>query len=347
MNPASPKLSVIIAAYNAAETLPNCLAALHHQTKPEWLHEIIVVDNGSTDPTAAVARAAGATVVYQPKRGPAAARNAGIQVATGNIICITDADCQPTANWLEQISAPLRKNPEISGCKGTYLTRQTELIARFVQLEYEDKYDLLRTQTYIDFIDTYSAAYRHQVLAQNKFDESIISNEDQELSFRLAAQGHKMVFQPSAVVYHLHSHTLHSYFRKKIIIAYWKAQVVRRFPARAAKDSHTPQVMKVQMGLMMLTAAALGLTLFVPSFGLWATAGVLTLFCITTLPFVRKAWGKDKTVALAAPFLLMVRALALTIGYIWGTAVPQTAITAEQSWWQNLKLVARTLLHGK
>lgn len=347
MKPVPPKLSVIIPAYNAAGTIAACLHALHHQTKPEWLHELIVVDNGSSDETAAVAKAAGAIVVPQLIKGAAAARNAGIQVATGDIICVTDADCQPTADWLEQVSAPLRENPEITACKGTYLTRQKELVARFVQLEYEDKYDLLRTHTYIDFIDTYSAAYRREALAQHQFDENIFYVEDQELSFRLAAHGHKMVFQPTAVVYHLHSHTLRGYFRKKVMIAYWKAQVVRRFPARAAKDSHTPQVMKVQMALIMLATAALAFTLLIPPLGLLATAVLLLLFKATTIPFVRKAWGKDKTVAFAAPFLLMVRAFALSVGYLWGTLAPQAEITAEQSWWQNLKLVARTLLHGK
>lgn len=347
MNSLTPKLSVIIPAYNAAGTLADCLHALHHQTQPDWLYELIVVDNGSSDDTAAVARAAGAIVVQQPKKGAAAARNAGIQIATGDIICVTDADCQPTTNWLEQVSAPLRENPEITACKGTYLTRQKELVARFVQLEYEDKYDLLRTQTYIDFIDTYSAAYRQNALTQNKFDENIFYVEDQELSFRLAAQGYKMVFQPEAVVYHLHSNTLRGYFRKKVMIAYWKAQVVRRFPARAAKDSHTPQVMKVQMVLIMLATAALVFSLLIPPIGLIATAGLLILFKATTIPFVHKAWAKDKAVALVAPLLLMVRAFALSIGYLWGTVAPQAQITAEQSWWQTLKLFARTLLHGK
>lgn len=342
------KLSVVIPAYNAVHTIQVCVAALQNQGHSGLLHEIIVVDNGSTDDTAAVARQAGATVIHQLKKGAAAARNAGIEAATGEIICVTDADCCPTTSWLAEVSAPLRANSEIAACKGTYRTNQTQLVARFVQLEYEDKYDLLRPQKTIDFIDTYSAAYRREVLVQNGgFDENVFYVEDQELSFRLASRGYKMVFQPTAVVYHLHAASLASYARKKFFIAYWKAQIVRRFPRRGVKDSHTPQIMKVQMGLSMLAVAAGVLSLIMPGVGLAAVATLLFLFLLTTVPFAHKAWPKDRAVALATPCLLLVRALALSCGYLWGIVAPQTAVRTEQSWWQNLKLMARTLLYGK
>lgn len=319
-------LSVIIPARNAAEHLGQCLAALRQQTQPELLHQLIVVDNDSTDDTAAIAQQHGAIVIHQPKRGAAAARNAGLAIATGDIICCTDADCTPTADWLAKISAPLREHPHLTACKGVYLTQQKELVARFVQLEYEDKYDYLRSQPTIDFIDTYSAAYRREVLLANKgFDENIFYVEDQELSFRLAAQGYQMVFQPSAAVYHLHAHTLGGYLRKKYYIAYWKAQVTRRFPERAVRDSHTPQVMKVQMGLLVLGGLGLAAAVVRPWAGL-ATSGVaLLLFLLTTLPFVAKAWGKDKAVAVAAPLLLAGRALALSAGVVMGLLFPRSA----------------------
>lgn len=346
MNPL--KLSVVIPAYNAAHTIQACIAALQNQSHSELLHEIIVVDNGSTDNTAAVARQTGASVIYQLKKGAAAARNAGIEAATGEIICVTDADCRPVTNWLAEVSAPLRANSGIAACKGTYRTNQTQLVARFVQLEYEDKYDLLRPQKTIDFIDTYSAAYRREVLLQNGgFDENVFYVEDQELSFRLASRGYQMVFQPTAVVYHLHAASLTSYARKKFFIGYWKAQIVRRFPRRGVKDSHTPQIMKVQMGLSMLAVAAGLFSSIMPWVGLATVATLLFLFLLTTVPFARKAWPKDRTVAIASPLLLLERALALSCGYLWGILVPQTTIKADQSWWQNLKLMARTLLHGK
>jgi lipopolysaccharide/colanic/teichoic acid biosynthesis glycosyltransferase/glycosyltransferase involved in cell wall biosynthesis len=321
-------ISVVIPAYNAADTITACVLALRDQTAVPAPCEVIVVDDGSTDATARLAAEAGARVLQQPRGRPAAARNAGIRAAAGSIICFTDADCAPAPDWLARLTAPLA-DPAVVGCKGVYATHQRQLVARFVQIEYEDKYDLLRGQPAIDFIDTYSAAYRRDVLLANDgFDESFPYLEDQELSFRLAARGYKMIFQPAAVVYHRHSSTLRAYFRKKSVIGYWKAQVVRRFPRQGVKDSHTPQVMKVQMALMalvLMASAVLPLTR-------WAAlplAALLLLFLLTTLPFVGKAWRKDRAVALVSPFLLAVRAMALGVGYGWGTLRPQPGISGE------------------
>jgi lipopolysaccharide/colanic/teichoic acid biosynthesis glycosyltransferase/glycosyltransferase involved in cell wall biosynthesis len=329
-------ISVIIPAHNATATITECLEALARQTMPRDQYEVIVVDDGSVDETAVLAANCGATVIrHEQKRGAAAARNSGIQAARGEIVCFTDADCQPDRDWLAQISRPLCQQPEVTGSKGIYGSRQGQLVARFVQIEYEDKYDLLHGQEYIDFIDTYSAAYRRDVLlANNGFDENVSYVEDQELSFRLAARGYKMVFQPQARVYHYHSDTLLKYGRKKFQIGYWKAQIIRRFPNRAVKDSHTPQVLKLQMLLMALLLGSLTLPLLAgwlwPEMALWAaTLPLVTavIYLLTTLPFCRKAWGKDRAVALAAPGLLALRALALGFGYGWGLLRPQSEIS--------------------
>lgn len=323
-------ISVVVPAHNAARTLGECLDSLKQQTMDASQVEIIVVDDGSTDETADVAAAAGVRVIRQDRGRPAAARNAGIHAAHGHLICFTDADCAPAPDWLAQLTAPFT-NPDIAGAKGVYATRQRELAARFVQIEYEDKYDLLRGQERIDFIDTYSAAYRRDVLLANDgFDEGFPYLEDQELSFRLAARAYQMVFCPQAVVYHRHAASLIAYFRKKFIIGFWKAQVVRRFPERGVRDSHTPQVMKVQMALIAAILALLGATLLTR----WAAlplAVATALFLLTTLPFAGKAWPKDHTIALISPFMLAVRAAALGFGYAWGLIRPQPGVTGQAS----------------
>jgi glycosyltransferase involved in cell wall biosynthesis len=83
-------ISVIIPAYNAAHFLPRSLASVFAQTlKPQ---EVIVVDDGSTDNTAAIAAALGATVIRKPNGGLSTARNSGIQNASGDWIALLDAD---------------------------------------------------------------------------------------------------------------------------------------------------------------------------------------------------------------------------------------------------------------
>ena len=320
-------ISVIIPAQNAAATIGNCLKALRQQTIDPAGYEIIVVDDGSDDNTGRIAQLGGAIVARKEKGGyAAAARNLGLRLAQGQIVCFTDADCQPAGNWLEQITIPLIQDPETVGVKGIYATRQTSLVARFVQVEYEDKYDQLARQSRIKYIDFYSAAYRTQVLLNNGgFDEHFPNSEDREFSFRLASRGYKMVFQPSAVVYHLHADTLRRYFQKKVQNGYWTAQVVRRFPSHSADDSYTPSLMKWQLVLMGLAGLSSPLFLF-DGRAILLPILFLALFWLTTLPFIRKTWAKDRAVALVSPLLLVVRAVALGVGYAWGTFRPVTGI---------------------
>jgi glycosyltransferase involved in cell wall biosynthesis len=315
-------ISVIIPAHNAAATITACVRALTAQTAVPDEYEILVIDDGSDDGTPQLAAAAGADVLRQPRQGQAAARNAGLRAAQGEIACFTDADCVPAPDWIAQITAPLRQNPEIAGSKGAYVTEQRAPVARFVQLEYEDKYDRLLDFEHITFMDFYSAAYRRQILLENGgFDERFPNSEDRELSYRLAARGYLMVFQPDAVVSHRHAATLADYLRKKVMNGYWTAQAVRRFPERGVEDSYTPQVMKLQIGLMALLLATAVPGLLFPL--LWALSGAVALvFFTTTLPFVRKAWPKDRLVALLSPMLLAGRALALGVGYAWGLVRP-------------------------
>lgn len=310
-------VSVVVPAHNAANTIELCLEALLKQSLPRQEYEVIVVDDGSSDGTAEVVRRFPEVRLFQQRRqGPAAARNLGAQKAQGEIILFTDADCQPTFEWAERLATPLREG-RIVGAKGAYLTRQRELIARFVQLEYEERYERMSREKYIDFIDTYSAGYRREVFLQAGGFDTVFptaSVEDQEFSFRLAAQGYKMVFVPEARVYHLHVSRLRDYLRRKFKIGYWKVTVHRRHPKKIWRDSHTPQSLKFQIVL------AFGVVFSLLSSGLWPEMLWGTLACgmaflLSSLPFSLKALRKDFPVGLLSPLLLFLRAFSLGIGF--------------------------------
>lgn len=316
-----PAVSVVIPAYNAAGTIDLCLQALEKQSVPAHTYEVIVVDDGSTDQTPALVRAHPNVRMYtQANAGPAAARNFGAKQARGEIILFTDADCAPEVRWIERMLLPFAR-PEVVGVKGAYISPQRALMARFVQLEYEDKYEHMQRQEYIDFIDTYAAGYRREVfLANGGFDTMFptASVEDQEFSFRLARQGLKLVFQPQARVAHLkHASSIRAYCRKKFWIGYWKVLVHKRHPDKLIADSHTPQVLKLQILLVGFAGLALVLGMALPASRLLSAVSGAA-FLLTTLPFAAKAWRKDRAVAMLAPFYLFLRACALGVGFFVG-----------------------------
>jgi len=331
--------SVIVPVYNGAQTIERCLNALAAQTVPPYRYEIIVVDDGSVDDTAAVIRrwrtrhpALRLTLVQQANAGPAAARNHGARLAQAPLLLFTDADCAPLPDWMEALHRAFAADGDgddgarLAGAKGVYVTAQTGYTPRFVQAEYEDRYDRMRSQPQIDFIDTYSAAYRRDLFLANGGFAAIFptaSVEDQEFSFRLARQGYRMRFVPAARVAHLHDATIVDYGRRKFYIGYWKALLMRWYPERLVQDSHTPQVLKVQMALCtaMLGASLLGWGAFAWKPLRWArrlSLVLLALFLGTTVPFERKLLRRSPQLALVGPFFLVVRALALSAGFLLG-----------------------------
>ncbi len=107
---ASPRrVSVIIPARNEANLIGHVLSAVLKQRSAQVDIEVLVVDDGSTDDTAAVARAAGARTITMASHdgggNPAAARNRGAAEATGDPIIFLDADCTPAHGWLNALLA--------------------------------------------------------------------------------------------------------------------------------------------------------------------------------------------------------------------------------------------------
>ncbi|HOT89977.1 MAG TPA: glycosyltransferase [Anaerolineae bacterium] len=312
--------SVIVPAYQAADVIGACVRTLAQQTVERARYEIIVVDDGSTDGTADAAREAGADrVVRVPHGGPAAARNAGIAAAQAEIVLFTDADCEPSENWIARMVAPFA-DPQVMGVKGTYRTRQQSLIARLVQLEFEIRYARMAELPHIDFVDTYAAAYRRALLVEyGGFDTAfpIPSAEDVDLSFRLARAGHRLVFAPEAWVWHRHPATLGRYLARKARFGYWRALLYVRYPDKISGDAHTDPALKPQFALVALLGLAAMVGLFWrPA---WIAAGVLLVaFLATTLPFVRWAWRRDRAVAVIWPGVTLLRVVIQGLGLALG-----------------------------
>ncbi len=109
-------VSVVIPVKDDAEVLDRCLGLLRRQTVPPW--EVVVVDNASSDASAAVARRHGARVVLEPSPGIPAASCAGYDAARADVIARCDADSVPPLDWVERITATMTTYPELDALTG-------------------------------------------------------------------------------------------------------------------------------------------------------------------------------------------------------------------------------------
>jgi glycosyltransferase involved in cell wall biosynthesis len=312
-------VSIIIPTFNGASRIGKCLDAVLEQIAGRDA-EVLVVNDGSNDKTADVVAAyPGVRLINQANAGPAAARNRGANEAKGPIILFTDDDCIPMPDWLSAMLEPFR-DPNVIGVRGAYRTLQKSLIARFVQIEYEDRYRLMASLPSIDFIDTYSAGFRLDRFLEMKGYDTIFPvacAEDVDLSYRMSARGWIMKFAPTAIVVHTHPDTLRRYLNKKYKFAFWRVLALSKTPSKAVRDSHTPQIMKLQLLLGPALLIAICHDLLLPS-SFSATALLVAAFLVSTLPFSLRALRKDPLVGLLSPLILAARACSQVLGIVAG-----------------------------
>jgi glycosyltransferase involved in cell wall biosynthesis len=130
------RVSVVLPAFNEEKLLPAALASVKAAasafTARGWEWECVVCDNNSTDGTAAVARAGGATVVFEPVNQIGRARDAGARAATGEWLVFIDADSTPSAELFADIAERIASGRALGGGSTVELEPGTPRYARFV-----------------------------------------------------------------------------------------------------------------------------------------------------------------------------------------------------------------------
>jgi len=207
------KVAVGVPCYNAAATIGACIASLGEQTRTP--DEIIVVDDGSTDNSGLLAGYAGAEVISPGENvGLSAARNLLWQHTDADIILFVDADTVARSDLLEKLLKHY-VSPEVGGVGG-----------QAVEARIESIYDLWRkfsaAQTLGDrvledaqVLFGLCCSYRRSVLEQaTGFDPYFRTNgEDHDISIRIRKVGHRLVYEPAAVVEHYRTDTFRSLMR--------------------------------------------------------------------------------------------------------------------------------------
>ncbi len=160
-----PCWSVVVPAYNEGDLVGACVRALVDQSVPREQYEVIVVDDASTDGTAAIATGAGADRVLAIEHGgAAAARNAGLAAAAGELVLFTDADCVPCHEWIEHMVSPFAEPSRRR--QGHIPNKAAPPHRKAGPARIRERYERMARLSQIDFIDTYAAAYRRSVLIE-------------------------------------------------------------------------------------------------------------------------------------------------------------------------------------
>lgn len=197
-------VSVVVATRDRVDRLTRLLAALRAQQIDSSEFELVVVDDGSQDGTAAMLererRRSGLRIEVLPRHGdgPAAARNAGWRAAAGRLVAFTDDDCEPPAGWLRALTIAAANNP------GAIIQGPTSPIPR----ELGDQGPFTRTKWIMDpnpWYQTCNILYPRALLeALNGFDEGFPDalGEDTDLGWRARGQGARLVWCEQARMHH-------------------------------------------------------------------------------------------------------------------------------------------------
>ena len=201
-----PLVSVVIPVFNDLERLAGCLSALSRQTYP--CYEVIVVDNGSDahlNPLALTSQHAFVRAAVEPRPGAYAARNRGLQIARGEILAFTDADCVPAEDWLAKGIGHMTERPELGLLAGEIEVFVEHLgpptaVEIYEQAVAFDPRKLLRTEKYGVTANLFT--FRSVLDRVGWFNDDLKSGGDLEWGKRVHAAGFEQAFAADVRVAH-------------------------------------------------------------------------------------------------------------------------------------------------
>jgi len=258
-----PAIAVVIPARNNAATIEKAVRAAKAQ-RDAGAPEVIVVDDGSTDDTARRARDAGARVVPNAGRGPAAGRNTGWRAASADVVAFTDSDCIPNPDWCARILSALA-DTDVGAVGGSYDIANSESpLARVVHAEIMARHDAMEPE--VRALGTYNFAARREVLEElNGFNEDYLaaSGEDNDISYRILKTGRKLLFLRENTVAHHHPTRLWPYLKSQARHGFWRVKLYLDHPDMKSGDDYSgvADYLAPVFGLLALVAPALGLAL--------------------------------------------------------------------------------------
>jgi GT2 family glycosyltransferase len=233
-----PRISVVVCSYNGARTIADCLEGLAQLDYPDY--EVIVVDDGSRDATAAIAGRYGGVLIRTPNRGLAHARNAGLAAATGDIVAYIDDDAFPDAHWLRHLAATFISTSH-AGVGGPNLApRGDGPIAECVARAPGGPVHVLLSDREAEHIPGCNMAFRKAALeAIGGFDPQFrTAGDDVDVCWRLQERGWTLGFHPAALVWHHRRNSVRAYWKQQIGYGRAEALLERKWPEKYNGPGH-------------------------------------------------------------------------------------------------------------
>ena len=183
------RISIVVPAYNGAETIEDCIRAIFDADYPAGKREVIVVDDGSTDATPAILQrlqdeGLPVTVIRQENRGAAGSRDRGIKAATGEIIFIISQDTFAEGDWFSSVVTEFARDPRLGIIQGR--------IALTEPIRYPF-YHAVELQHFVWNFPTVAIAFRTEALdrAGRYFDSAFSEyGDDTDVAWRIIEQGY-------------------------------------------------------------------------------------------------------------------------------------------------------------
>lgn len=235
---ASPRISVIVCSYNGARTLRECLNGLVALDYADY--EVIVVNDGSTDDTPTIAQDYPVRLISQPNKGLSAARNVGLDAATGDIVAYIDDDAFPHPYWLRYLTAAFNRSAHV-GIGGPNLAPPGDgLVAECVAAAPGNPLHVLLSDDLAEHIPGCNMAYRKEALfAIGGFDPRFrAAGDDVDLCWRLQDRGWTIGFCPSAMVWHHRRNSIRAYWKQQYGYGKAEAQLEDKWPQRCDALGH-------------------------------------------------------------------------------------------------------------
>jgi glycosyltransferase involved in cell wall biosynthesis len=189
-----PLVSFVIPVRNDAARLRRCLNSITRNDYPRELIEIIVVDNGSTDESARVARGHGAIVMHSAGTSVAELRNRGAKAALGAIIAFADSDHEIDRNWVST-AVDVLSSPAVAATGAPYLPAPD---CNWVQRQYDGLRDRTDGPEEVTWLGSGNLAVKRSAFDRiSGFNASLTACEDVDLCNRLRLAGHRIVADPA------------------------------------------------------------------------------------------------------------------------------------------------------